>query len=131
MSKLRKIYCIAILVMLNWSLCLAQEIPQSEYPLEIEREFNASFEKTWDAVIELIKVLNGTVVATDKPSGIITYSIFDGTSRSLIYINIHIKERPSQETTNVYLIPQVRGGRYYLKGMERDFFDKLEKLLRG
>lgn len=129
MSITKKMFYFVILFMSIWIGC-GPHIPTSQYPMEIEKIFYVSFDKTWNAVLEVVKISNGTIITNDKSSGLITYSVFDKESKSQIYMNVYLKNYPDTDTTVVYLIPRIRTG-YYLKEIERDFFGKLEKILRG
>jgi hypothetical protein len=101
---------------------------QSDYPAEIEKTFNASFDKTWDAVSEIVKMSNGVIITSDKSSGLVTYAIPDKETESKIYINVYLKSNPNANTTNVFLFSKTRTGPY-LKEIDRVFFEKLKTLL--
>lgn len=110
------------------ALGCAPHIPKSEYPVETEKLFHASFDKTWNSVLEVIRISEGTIITNDKYSGLITYSVLDKESKSQIYMNVYLRSHPDPNITVVYLFPKVRSG-YYLKEIERDFFEKLRKIL--
>ena len=106
-------------------------IPTSEYPVETKREFNASFERTWDAVKDVIKLYEGTIITMDNPSGLIVYSINKNNADSKtfqIYMNVFIKNQPTINKTIVYLVPRCKNGAYP-EEIDIDFFDRLEKIL--
>ncbi|MBI4707975.1 MAG: hypothetical protein HY761_08635 [Candidatus Omnitrophica bacterium] len=109
----------------------APDIPKSEYPVEIEKVFNASFDKTWDSVLEIVAVSKGKIITNDKSSGVITYSILDKESESQIYINVYLKALTDtvRQQTVLYFFPKIKTG--YLKEIEKDFFEKLSKALGG
>jgi len=106
----------------------APNIPKSDYPLEIKRSFHASFDNTWDSVLEIVKTSKGTIITKDKSCGLIVYSIIDSKSKSQVYMNVYLKNHPTTNITVVYLTPRVRTG-YYLKEIDKDFFAALEKTL--
>lgn len=105
-------------------------IPKSDYPAEIEKTFNASFDKTWDAVSEVVKMSKGVIITSDKSSGLVTYAIPDKETESKIYINVYLKSNPNANTTTVFLFSKTRTGPY-LKEIDRDFFEKLKTILGG
>jgi len=106
----------------------APNIPKSDYLLQIKRSFRASFDKTWDSVLEVVKTSKGTIITKDKSSGLIVYSIIDSKSKTKVYMNIYLKNHPTTNITVVYLTPWVRTG-YYFKEIDKDFFSALEKIL--
>ena len=106
----------------------APNIPKSDYLLQIKRSFRASFDKTWDSVLEVVKTSKGTIITKDKSSGLIVYSIIDSKSKTKVYMNIYLKNHPTTNITVVYLTPWVRTG-YYFKEIDKDFFAALEKIL--
>lgn len=108
----------------------APHIPKSEYPVEIEKVFNASFDKTWNAVLEVVKMSKGVIITNDKSSGLVTYTIPDKEPESKIYMNVYLKSNSNSNTTTVFLFPKTRTGPY-LKEIERDFFEKLKTILGG
>ena len=105
-------------------------IPKSEYPVEIGKLFNASFDKTWNAVSEVVKMSKGVIITNDKSSGLVTYTIPDKESESKIYMNVYLKSNSNANTTTVFLFPKTRTGPY-LKEIDRDFFEKLKTILGG
>jgi hypothetical protein len=127
MSKNRKTAFLLIpivFIVAGWT-----SIPKAEYPSEIQKDFYASFDKTWDGVLEVVKMLKGVVITKDKSSGVIVFSIDDNTVESKvkqIYVNIYVKSQSTTNTTLVYLIPQ-KG--LYLGKIDIDFFKELEKIL--
>lgn len=124
----QKMSFLIIIIILIFVGCA--HIPKSDYPLEIERSFPASFDKTWDSVLEIVKTSKGTIITNDKASGLIVYSIIDKKSKSQVYMNVYLKNEADTTTniTVVHLIPWVRTG-YYLKEIDKDFFTRLEKAL--
>ena len=123
-----KMSFLMIIIIVLIVLGCTPNIPKSDYPLEIERSFHASFDKTWDSVLEVVKTSKGTIITKDKSSGLILYSILDNKSKSQVYMNIYLKSHPNSNITVVYLTPWVRTG-YYLKEIDKDFFAALEKTL--
>jgi len=103
-------------------------IPISDHSLQIKKSFHASFDKTWNAVLRIVKISKGTILTEDKSSGLIVYSIIDSKSRSQVYMQVYLKNHPTTNIIDVYLITQVRTG-YYLGEIDRDFFVALEKTL--
>ncbi len=141
MSPAKKISYFFILFIFIFIGCA--HLPTSEHPMEINRVFHASFDKTWDSVLEVVKMSRGTVIAEDRSSGLIVFSLLD----SQIYINIYLKNKPTIKTTIVYLkvhlTPQLieRVHKKYkespeeiliaiLEKNERNFFEMLEKISR-
>jgi len=105
-------------------------IPKSQYPLEIEKKFHASFDKTWDAVLEVAKMSNGVIITNDKSSGLITYRIADKKSQSKIYMNVYLKTNTNANVTTVIVFSKNRTGNY-LGEIERDLFENLKTILGG
>jgi len=115
-----------VLITAGWT-----SIPKAEYPSEIQHDFYASFDKTWDGVLEVVKILKGTIITKDKSSGVVVFSIDDNTAESKvkqIYVNIYLKSQSTTNTTLVYLIPRIKIG-LYLGKIDADFFKELEKIL--
>jgi len=125
----KKTFYLIILFLPIWVSC-APNIPKSEYPVEIEKVFNASFDKTWNAVSEVVKISKGVIITSDKSSGLVTYAVPDKESESKIYMNVYLKSNPNANTTTVFLFSKTRTGPY-LKEIERDFFEKLKTILGG
>ena len=50
MMLCKKTFFFLILLLPILASC-APNLPKSEYPVKIERTFNASFDKTWDSVL--------------------------------------------------------------------------------
>jgi hypothetical protein len=117
-----------VLLFLPILVCCAPNLPKSEYPMEIEKVFNASFDKIWDSVLKVITASKGKIVTNDKSSGLITYNILDKESESQIFMNVYLKSR-TDSTTIVYFFPKIRTG--HLKEIEKDFFEKLSDTLGG
>jgi len=80
------------------------DIPTSEYPVEIQRTFYVSFNEVWDNTLEILETFDGTIIAKDKSSGLITYKISANSSGHKTFINIYIKRNQNITTTNVYVI---------------------------
>lgn len=127
MRVLGRVYFPIIIVALIAMGC-APQIPKSEYPAQRERSFNASFDKAWDAVSEVVKTSNGTIITADKSSGLISYSLHDK-SGSPVYMNVYLKKHPTESRTIVYITPRIKGGPY-LEGIEKDFYSILENTLK-
>lgn len=129
MSKNKKVAFLLIPIVFiaaGWT-----SIPKAEYPSEIQKDFYASFDKTWDGVLEVAKMLNGTIITKDKSSGVVVFSIDNNTAESKgkqIYVNIYVKSQSTTNTTLVYLIPRIKIG-LYLGKIDSDFFKELEKIL--
>lgn len=125
-------YFIIIIIFLVAIGCMTGplHIPESGYSRQINRVYHASFSKTWESVLEVLKLANGSIITEDKDSGIISYSVYDEKSKSPVYINVYIEERPNKEKTIVYFFPRVTRG-VYLKEIDRDFFEQLNKRMEG
>jgi hypothetical protein len=124
-------FCLVFLVLVcgvSWCLSCAPDIPTAEYPAQIENVFPRSFDDVWEAVLGVVGTSAGTLITTDKPGGIIVYSIFDQESKSQLYMNVFLKRRTDSIATVVYLIPRFRFGRP-LRTVDRDFFKTLEETL--
>jgi hypothetical protein len=107
--------------------CAGQHIPKQDYPLEIEKEYNVSFDRAWEAVNEVIRSNQGQIIFCDKESGVICYDISEKENNLRYYVNVYVKTIEGKLTT-VYLIPYTWGGRS-LKGIDNGFYDKLNKLI--
>jgi len=132
-----KPYFLIIVIFLIVIGC-SPNIPKSNYPLQMKRSFHASFDNTWNAVLETVKKSEGTIITEDKSSGLIVYSFTDRKSKSQVYMNVYLKNYPTTNITEVYLIPWVKtnySGYYLERGyyleIDRDFFTLLEKILGG
>jgi hypothetical protein len=129
MSRITKISCL-IFFLTILSIGCGPKIPTAERPAEIQRTFQASTEKVWDSVSEVIRITGGTILTKDKSSGLITYSTIAKEYQFPIYLNVYIKSAVAANTTIVYLIPKTRGGAYF-EEIENDFFNKLDNNLGG
>lgn len=129
MSKNRKTAFLLIpivFIVAGWT-----SIPEAEYPSEIQKDFYASFDKTWDGVLEVVKMLKGVVITKDKSSGVVVFSIDNNTAESKgkqMYVNIYLKSQSTTNTTLVYLIPRIKIGLYW-GDIDSYFFKELEKIL--
>lgn len=138
MSITKKIFYSVLLLIPMWSGCITSpDIPTSRYPMEIERNFYASFDETWDAVLEVIKISKGSVIMQNKALGLISYGVADNQSESQTYVNVHTKSKLPSNTTTVRLTIHDRSGESIkfitpsLKEIDKDFFGKLENILGG
>ena len=104
-------------------------IPTIEHPLKIQCSYNASFDKTWDAVLEVVKISKGTIVNQDKAGGLIVYSIAEKKPNPQVYIQIYLKPSGDFQKTLVYLFARDRNS-YYAGEIQHEFFQKLEKALK-
>jgi len=108
----------------------APNLPKSEFPVKIERTFNASFDKTWDSVLNVVKQTRGKIITSDKASGLITYNIRSKASKSQIFINVYLKTlSESNNTTIVYFFSKSRIGHF--GEIEKDFYENLASALGG
>ncbi len=114
------------LVILLFFVNCTPNIPKSEYPVEMEKEFNASFDQTWNAVSEVMKISNGIVITSDKSSGLVTYAIPNKESGLKIYMNVYLKSSAQANRTTVILFSRPLP---YLRGAERSFFEKMKTIL--
>ncbi|OQX52256.1 MAG: hypothetical protein B5M53_09075 [Candidatus Cloacimonas sp. 4484_209] len=121
MSPAKKISYFFILFIFIFIGCA--HLPTSEHPMEINKVFHASFDKTWDSVLEVVKTSKGIIITKDKSSGLIVYKL-----KSQIYTNVYLKDSPSTNTTVVYVVPWVKSG-HFSEEIEEHFFKMLEKNL--
>lgn len=128
MSATKKL--VLLFLVISFILTGCAHIPKMESPLEREKVYHKSFDKTWNAVLEVIKTSNGVIISSDKPSGIITYVINDkvGEKKRKVFINVCLRTRSDADVTTVYLFPKFTGS-FYLKEIEKEFFEKLSKNL--
>jgi hypothetical protein len=122
MKRPKKILCFIILFLPVWISC-APHIPKSDYPTEIEKVFSASFDETWDSVVKVVEILKGTMIISDRPSGLVVFRMGDKIS-----MTVYLKYFPSTNSTIVYLTTRVKSG-YYFEGIERNFYQEMEKNL--
>lgn len=135
-----------IVSMLGWTGC-APTLPKAERPLEVQRVFRGSADETWDALNQLARASNGTIIASDRYSGLLVYSVpqTDGA----LYFQAYIRPQAGSNDTLVYLIPVRRwdspavvdGGTFlihihatskaYPDSVEADFFNRLKTSLGG
>lgn len=104
-------------------------IPKMDYPLEMQKRFNVSFDKAWDAAIEAIKESQGNIISSDKDSGLIFCSLQGVTPNvdSRYYANVYIERGPAGNIL-VYFVPYTGDGRS-IKGIDKEFYDKLGKFI--
>lgn len=132
MNRIKQILSFFILVIFIPLGC-TPHIPKSEYPLEIGKVFHASFDKTWNAVLEVVKLTNGIIITSDKSSGLLTYTITISAKekKSKVYMNVYLKTSNSDEnTTTVFLFPKIRT-HTYLIDIDRYFYNQLKTILGG
>jgi len=127
--KKKTFYSVIMLLICFLTSCSTPPIPISKSPAEIPRVFNASFDRTWDSILEVVKASSGTIVTTDKVSGLIVYSLPSEKLKSPVYINVYLKNY-STNMTAVYLMPKVRGDSY-MKEIDVEFFEKLTRQIEG
>ena len=113
-------------IILTFISCTPQ-IPKKDYPLEIEKEYNSSFERAWDSVQEVISACNGKILHKDKDSGLILYQIKDEGMNIQFFNNLYI-ERLSRSSVKIYFFPYKSDGRSLI-GVDKELFDKLNKSL--
>jgi len=127
-------FCLVSLIMIIFVCSCTQRLPRSEYPIQFKRDFNASFDKTWDAVLTVIKRTHGTIITKDKSSGLIVFSRFDS-----IFFNILIMDDFESNIATVYFKPMTKSGPYMrtytksgksLKDVDVLFFENLERTLK-
>jgi hypothetical protein len=121
--------CLLMLVLVG---CQQITLPQASAPAEVERTVPAPFDVTWEAVLEVVKQQRGTVITTERASGLIVYRCSCGTPPAqlyVIYVNVLLKPSTTTQGTVVYVMPQ-RGGEYAAVGAENQFFNDLSAVLR-
>lgn len=132
-KKINYLFIVIIFFTAGWS-----SIPKSDYPAEIQRVFPASFDQTWNAIMEVVNLYKGNFISKDKSSGIIVFSVSDTEQESEIkqvFVNIYLKSQPGRNLTLVYLFPKIKpkikNGIYclYSGKIDKDFFNELEKFL--
>jgi len=48
-------------------------LPTSNYPMNIVKVFDTSYEKIWNSILKVVEILKGKVIVKDKSSGIIVF----------------------------------------------------------
>lgn len=137
------LFCIIILLLLSFSIGCSPKIPQLKYSAEIEKEFNAPFDKIWDSTLEVLKLSNTKIIMEDKTSGLIVCAMpikerfealkkFD-ISEPKMYMTIYIKKNVLTSSSFVYLTQRFRFGPYIgeMEETDKEFFKKLEAKLGG
>lgn len=120
-NSVKIFYTLIILTLLS----CAPQIPKKDYPLEIEKEYNTSFDKAWDSVQEVITKCNGKILHKDKDSGLILYQVKDENINLQFFNNIYI-EKLSKNRVKIYFFPYKSDGRS-LMGIDKEIFDRLNK----
>ena len=115
-----------MIFILTFACCT--HVPTKETPVQIKRSFNISYDQAWDKLIEHIKKSGGKIVAEDKNSKLIVYSIKDNKEQLDLYINAYIRKLKYSRKTMVYLIPFTRKGPYFGE-FRSEIFEKLEQHL--
>jgi len=106
-------------------------VPSVARPLEIQHTYSASFDKTWDAVLEAARASQGKIVVEDKASGLIVYSVLDKGSKAKIYMQVLIKPSVADKGSNlVYIFPHDPKG-YCSGSIQDEFFKDLKKILES
>lgn len=101
----------------------------SEFPAVIEHTVPTSLDVTWNGVLEVVKLQDGNIVTTEKPSGLIVYSLVQKISGNRIFFNVLLQKSATIQGTTVYMIPLERWGRILAGGMDVNFFKKLDEVL--
>lgn len=83
--------------------CGCAHVPTLEYPLEIEKSFNSSFDEAWDSVIEVIESSGGIITAHDKHSGLITFKAMHNTISPKIFVNVYVTQQ--KQGTRTFATP--------------------------
>jgi len=117
------------LICFTITLGCAPHIPKSPQPSETNRTFDASFDRTWNAVLEIATSSGSTMVYDDKSLGLIVYRILHNDSKTPIYFNVCIRNGKASNETIVYLTSHTKFGRCLLS-VEGDFFAKIERTLK-
>lgn len=110
-----------------WVSC-APNIPRAEYPVQIEKLLNASFDEAWSAVSEVVEMSKGVLITSDKSSGFVTYAICEDESQPKTYVSVYLKRNPKTNKTTVLFFSHTRKGPR-LEGVDRDFFARLKTIL--
>ena len=106
-------------------------VPSAARPLAIQHAYSISFDRTWDAVLEVAKASQGKIVTEDKPSGLIVYSVFDKGSKAKIYIQVLIKPSDVDKGSSlVYIFPHNTKG-YCSGAIQDEFFKSLKNILES
>lgn len=126
MIKNNSVKLLSALLILTLLSC-APQIPKKEYPLEIEKEYNTSFDRAWDSVQEVISTYNGKILHKDKDSGLILYQIKDEGMNLQFFNNLYI-EKLANNSVKIYFFPYKSDGRSLI-GIDKDLFDRLNKSL--
>lgn len=117
--------------------------PTLTQPVELERTFFSSFDKTWDAVIEVVNVSRGSMIVEDKSSGLIVFTLSEKiyghpyipsyyseadiiATWSKVIVTIYMKGNVTENSTTVYLYPRVRFGLLWIR-TAKEFFQKLRE----
>lgn len=132
------------MLFISFTIGCSAKFAKSNYPGEIGRTFNASFDKTWDSILRVIEISNANIITEDKPSGIIvsaipipdglpsflyfyyTSSVIEQLKKDFpgkVYWVILIKVS-SSDTTTVYFTPWSRFGRS-MREISQEFFKKI------
>jgi hypothetical protein len=112
---------------LCWTWGCTPNIPKAEYPLEMEKEYSASSEKAWNAVKEVINQSQGNIVAEDKSSGFVSFSLMDPKEKKILMNNVYVRAS-GPRAIKVYFISYYEGRRHSSE-MEREFYQKMDKLI--
>lgn len=103
MNDAKKISCFLVLSL--FVVGCGPHIPTSEYPVEVQKAFHVPFDNVWDSSLDVIETFDGTIIAKDKSSGLITCKFSADKSQSKTYINIYIRRDLQNSISNVYIIP--------------------------
>ena len=137
MSKERRRVCFILLIFLLGLGCA--HIPKSDYPAQMQRRIPASFDRTWRAVLQVMRIFEGAYVTAKRDSGLIVFSLTPDRIKELtahkteekVFVQVHIvpAER-SGDAMFVYVFPRTRSG-YYAGPIDRVFLDELDRRLSG
>lgn len=103
MSNGRKIPLWIVPLMLTFIGCAS--IPTSEYPIEMERAFSTAFHEVWDETVGVAKDIGGSIIMEDKPSGLITYKVYDSYTGNSTYVNVYVRRHGDMMSTTVHVVP--------------------------
>lgn len=99
-------------------------IPVLKHPIELQRTYNSPLNKVFDSIQQVAELYKGEIIVNDKTAGLVVFNIRDNTS-----MNVYLKSANAPDITMVFLKAKFKSG-YYFDGIEKDFFDKLEKCLK-
>jgi hypothetical protein len=122
------VLCLALSILI-FNPCAAA-VPTRNYPLQFQKAYHVPIDKAWDAVVQLIKDYQGTIICNDKDSGYLSFlfTVKGKESSQRYYVNVYITSGLFH-TTMIYLVPYSWQGRS-IEEIDKEIYEKVDAIVR-